>query len=280
MKTYYFNMLFGSNFGDWDNVNNLLRAPLAAAQNGLTNAWSSRPHWQHHAMAMGFTIGDCARTTQNNINTYAYNYAANAVHVALMGDPTLRLHIIAPPTNVLATATNSSTVDIHWNASIEPSVLGYYLYRSDTPLGHFTLLNSTPQNQLTYTDNSPLPGTNYYQIKAVALTTSPSGSYYNTSIGATASASGSTSVEAENNSDNPELLHVSPIPSHDYLRLQFPRTAIGKDIELLSMEGKIVSTIRRTSNASDTTEVIDIRSLSSGMYIVRIGNLSYRFMKE
>ena len=39
-----FTLMFGSYFGDWDNPDNLLRAPLAGTANslGLTNAWSGR----------------------------------------------------------------------------------------------------------------------------------------------------------------------------------------------------------------------------------------------
>ena len=102
-----FTFLFGSYFGDWDVSNNFLRAPLATTTYGLTCAWAGRPAWYVHHMAMGETIGYAARVTQNNSGTYFYGYGPE-IHVALMGDPTLRMYVVAPPTNV-AVATGAGT---------------------------------------------------------------------------------------------------------------------------------------------------------------------------
>ena len=51
-----FTMLFGSYFGDWDSVNNVLRAPLAAAPWTLTAAWTGRPDWTFITWASGRTL--------------------------------------------------------------------------------------------------------------------------------------------------------------------------------------------------------------------------------
>src|SRR5437763_5559192 len=61
-----FTLLFGSYFGDWDNANNMLRAPIASKGPTLTNAWSGRPEWVVHHMALGSTIGYSASQSQNN----------------------------------------------------------------------------------------------------------------------------------------------------------------------------------------------------------------------
>ena len=47
-----FTFLFGSYFGDWDSPDNFLRAALASGTI-LSNAWSGRPLWSMHYMAMG-----------------------------------------------------------------------------------------------------------------------------------------------------------------------------------------------------------------------------------
>ena len=94
-----FTFLFGSYFGDWDVSNDFLRAPLATTTYGLTCAWAGRPAWYVHHMAMGETIGYGARVTQNNSGTYFYGYGPS-VHIALMGDPTLRLTPVAPVSNL------------------------------------------------------------------------------------------------------------------------------------------------------------------------------------
>src|SRR5438105_2940413 len=91
-----FTMLFGSWLGDWDSEDNLQRAVLALPSYGLTCALSGRPHWFLQHMALGETIGYGARLTQNNGPGGLYqnqlNSCARQIHIALMGDPTLRLH--------------------------------------------------------------------------------------------------------------------------------------------------------------------------------------------
>src|SRR5947207_1300089 len=101
-----FTMLFGSWLGDWDSEDNIMRGVLATQTEGLTSCWSGRPHWFFHHMGIGENIGFCARLTQNNGPSGLYrnqiNSAAGQIHVALMGDPTLRMHSVAPPSALIA----------------------------------------------------------------------------------------------------------------------------------------------------------------------------------
>jgi hypothetical protein len=176
-----FTMLYGSYFGDWDSQNNFLRAQLATATYTLASAWAGQPNWFFHHMALGEPIGFSARLTQNNNGiTYLANGYAGYVHVALMGDPTLRMHIVAPPTNLVAVANGSSGVDLNWNASPD-TVLGYHVYRAPTAAGPFTRLTTDLITGTSYTD--PAVTTNIYMVRAVKLEVSGSGSYYNASQG-------------------------------------------------------------------------------------------------
>src|SRR5581483_8956717 len=92
-----FNLLFGSWLGDWDHEDDILRAPLATDY-GLVSVWSGRPHWFIHPMGVGETIGYVTQLTQNNNGLYQtqINTAQHRIHIALMGDPTLRLHPVVP----------------------------------------------------------------------------------------------------------------------------------------------------------------------------------------
>ncbi|HJW29468.1 MAG TPA: fibronectin type III domain-containing protein, partial [Saprospiraceae bacterium] len=117
-----FTMLFGSYFGDWDSQDNFLRAPLAQGLT-LTNAWSGRPHWVFHPMALGETVGYCAKLTQNNSATYYASYGARFVSIALMGDPSLRNQMIAPVSKLDVAAGQTGAV-LTWNASPD-DVAGY-----------------------------------------------------------------------------------------------------------------------------------------------------------
>jgi hypothetical protein len=186
-----FTFLFGSYFGDWDVSNDFLRAPLATRTYGLTCAWAGRPAWYVHHMAMGETIGYGARVTQNNSGTYFYGYGPE-VHVALMGDPTLRLTPVAPVSN-LTVIPGLHTAALTWTASLE-TVDGYHVYRSPYPGGPFSRITASPLGSTSFTDSGVPGGAWTYMVRTVKLETSASGSYGNASQGvfATTIVGGST----------------------------------------------------------------------------------------
>jgi Bacterial Ig domain len=175
-----FTMLFGSYFGDWDSKDNFLRATLGTANYTLASVWAGRPFWIFHHMALGETIGFSARLTQNNSALYSADLFSYYVHVALLGDPTLRMHIVAPPSGLLVATNDSGGEDLSWNASPD-AVLGYHVYRAPTAVGPFTRLTTNLITGTSYTD--PVLTTNDYMVRAVKLEVSASGSYYNASQG-------------------------------------------------------------------------------------------------
>jgi hypothetical protein len=85
-----FNLLFGSYFGDWDNANAFLRAPLASKGLGLVAIWAGRPYVYLNSLAAGANIGDMYRSSAN-VPAYSFGNAVGqrGVHMALMGDPSL-----------------------------------------------------------------------------------------------------------------------------------------------------------------------------------------------
>jgi len=180
-----FLLLFGSWLGDWDSEDDILRSVLALPSYGLTAAWSGRPHWFLHHMALGEPIGYGTRLTQNNGTSGLYqnevNSCAGQIHVALMGDPTLRMHVVAPPANLLATS-EADGVSLSWTPSSEP-VIGYHVYRASDTNTSFTRLTTEPVTTLAYRDQ-PRSTIANYMVRAVKLETSGSGTYYNLSQGA------------------------------------------------------------------------------------------------
>ena len=103
--------------------------------------------------------------------------------MALMGDPTLRLNPVTPPSNL--TATNSgSNVLLGWSLSTETDAL-YHVYRSTSGLdGAFTNLTATaPISTGNFTDTSPPSGQKTYSVRAIKGTITGSGSYTNLSQG-------------------------------------------------------------------------------------------------
>ena len=174
--------LFGSWLGDWDHEDDIMRGVLATPTYGLACAWSGRPHWFAHPMGLGETIGYTARLTQNNTGLYQnqINPSANLIHVALMGDPTLRLHPVTPPGTLGGTA-GAGSATLTWTPSTD-SVTGYYVYRATSANGPFTRLSGSLLNSTTFVDTSALSGATY-MVRAVKLENTPSGSYYNASQG-------------------------------------------------------------------------------------------------
>ncbi len=190
-----FTLLFGSWFGDWDSQDDIMRAVLAVQDYGLTCAWSGRPHWFMHHMALGLPIGYSARLTQNNHDGGLYqtqiNSAAGNVHVALMGDPALRMHPVLPAGNLSASPA-SGGVRLNWSVSSD-AVVGYHVYHASSLAGPFTrLTSSTPLNSTTFVDTTGASGSGVYMVRAVKLETSASGTYFNPSQGVFINGNGST----------------------------------------------------------------------------------------
>lgn len=174
-----FTVLFGSYFGDWDSTNNFLRAPLCSGWT-LTDFWAGRPHWSFHQMGMGETIGACARAAQND--TSAGGSFMRFVHVALMGDPTLRQHVLAPPGGALAAPAGTGML-VTWTPSPD-AVAGYHVYRAAAAAGPFTRLTAGPVAGTSFLDSAPPNGGATWMVRATRLETSPGGTYWNLSQGA------------------------------------------------------------------------------------------------
>ena len=181
-----FTILFGSYFGDWDYTDNFLRAPLASGTT-LTNFWAGYPNWFFHHMGLGETIGYATALTQNNGNGHyePANPQPGRVHIALMGDPSLHMHVVAPPSNVNGISANGATTTVTWTASIETGLAGYHVYRFNNAAQAWERRTTNAVTGLTFTDNTAgLSGTVRYMVRALKLQVSYSGSYYNLSVGA------------------------------------------------------------------------------------------------
>lgn len=195
--TFY--LLFGSWFSEWHKTDNILRTALAAPDRGLAAAWTGRPHHFYHHMGVGETIGYGIRLTQNNEGMYnnQVQRQLRGIHIALLGDPTLRLYAVAPP-KAVSIATEGEANVLSWQGS-EDTVFGYHVYRSTDPAGHFTRLTSDLVGGGRFVDNAPPSGA-IYQVRAVTLTLGPSGSFYNASQGVYAIAGSSQANAGEGSS--------------------------------------------------------------------------------
>ncbi|MBN8523773.1 MAG: hypothetical protein J0M02_00215 [Planctomycetes bacterium] len=174
-----FTMLFGSWFGDYDQSNNLMRASLASPGSALTCVWGGRPQWLFHRMSLGEPIADSIVLSQGRLPYYLGQSAG--IHSNLLGDPTLRMYILAPPGDLSAEDGN-----LVWTASADAAIdgfAGYHVYRANSADGPFERLTASPITATSWTDPTP-PSRAAYQVRAVALTTTPGGTFLNCSQGA------------------------------------------------------------------------------------------------
>ncbi len=263
-----FTMLAGSFFGDWDNPNNFLRAPLASEPMALASFWGGIPKWHVFHMALGFHLGFGVRLTQNNTdydNQYFhgfFNYSQGEVHIALMGDPTLRMHMFEPPAELVVDSIGKTTVKLQWQASSDPDVIGYRVFRASTINGKFELLTPSTLTATEYIDKEALNGNNVYMVRAEKLEHSGSGTYYNLSLGVIDSVSCSWPMSISDIQQG--ALQVYPNPASTYLNI---RTEGATSITIYTRDGKELIHLdeRKVSNHIH----LDISHWHEGIYWIK-----------
>jgi hypothetical protein len=173
----------GSLSVEWDRSDSVLRSLIANDGYGLTSTWIYGNRFDYYHMGAGGTIGGSLLVTQNRGAEFGQLDAKADVWSALMGDPTLRMHVVAPPTNA-----RTDGVRVVWNPSSDPSVLSYNIYRA--PLGYapgtiaFERIGSVPAATNSLHDPSGSTSGYQYMVRALKRQDGPSGSYYNLSQGA------------------------------------------------------------------------------------------------
>jgi len=261
-----FTMLFGSQFGDWDNPNNFLRAPLAQGLT-LTNVWAGNPPWTFHHMAMGYPIGYSALRTLNSDNGVYLN-GPQLVHANLLGDPSLRMHPVQPVEN-LAALSDGFQVNLSWDAPQGETVAGYYVYRSDTLFGTYQRITPNLITATDFADVNPPVGENVYMIKTLKLETSGSGTYYNTALGVIDSVDfvlNNPSIFAEKNN-----FTVAPNPASDIITITFEESLQADyQLNIIDQLGRTIYFESHIADNNHKVHQLDVRTLPMGVYFVQI----------
>jgi hypothetical protein len=177
-----FYVLQGSWFADWNlRTNNLLRCLLAPPQSGLGVLGFSSALFSLHAekLAMGDTLGRAWLRTVNLCRPRADRW------LSLLGDPSLRLQVTTPPSGLMVRRDNGPRLS--WDPSPESNAV-YWVFRSRQGIdGPWDLLTPNPIAQTEFTDSSSPAGHLLYQVRALQLVTTGSGSFTNVSQGVFAS---------------------------------------------------------------------------------------------
>lgn len=262
-----FTAWFGSYFGDYDFPDNYMRAVLGSGTT-LSAVWAGAPHWHFHSMGMGFPLAHPTTTTQNNDTIYTADFFPRGIHVNLLGDPTLKAYVVAPPTNLLL-EDQDGYVQLTWTAAPGP-VDTYYVYLRTASEDSFELLDSTTAT--SYQASFQGQELNHlYVVRAAKLEVTPSGSFYNLSAGAAAAIvvlTGVTQFE-------PGEVGVFPNPTTNEVTVNTSKPM--RQVELLSSSGQVVKHHTPVVNSRKTA--FRIEGISSGAYLLRIsfeGGVAYR----
>ncbi len=284
-----FTMMFGSYFGDWDNQNNFLRAPMCANVPMLASCWAGRPQWFMHHMALGENIGYSTVLSQNNMSLYSCpnNLSSRSIHIALMGDPSLRTDYVKPVSNVALTAISGAGAKITWSASPDAGVIGYYVYSADDEYGYYKR-RSGIVNVTNYTDSYGTDGMKYYMVRAVKLQSTPSGGYNNMSLGAV-SAPANIDYQFPELSVNNALamsnVVIYPNPGKDVLSIGLSTISnIQPSLVITDNSGKTVYSKQYTLHTGHNVITINTSNLASGTYFVSMytahGTQTYKWQKN
>jgi hypothetical protein len=267
-----FTLLFGSYFGDWDAQNDLLRAPLASKEGGLICAWSGRPRWHLHHMALGETIGYSTLLTQNNYSIisdnptgYYDNSSSTFVTINLMGDPTLRLHMHEALQQISATpSADSLTTTITWQP--DANAIAYYVSKTRSLKDGFTVGTELAANTTSWTDPLPYFGYTKYMVRPIYLEETPSGSYYNLGMGTIDSAYSKNTVGVNEVYDRQPLeATIFPNPNDGNVTIVFSGEATG-NIEIFDLQGKPVF----NKETVLSNEMLNLSGLDKGYYFAKI----------
>jgi len=281
--TSIFTMIFGSYFGDWDSKDNVMRSVVASRGTVLTAGWAARPHWFFHPMGLGKPIGEVLLGAQNNTQQFMpsiyvtkrypggvyYQVAPRGTHIALIGDPTLRMTSNMPietPKNIGVTSTVSAQID--WESV--PNANGYLVYKSSSEAGPFEALTPSPITETTFNDiKANWKQDVVYQVRAVMLRETKSGSFYEVSAPNT---SEKINVFVEENTAQEFRIACSPQPMSYSGIIQFVAPhAAQTEVSIHSMDGRLMKTLLKSRiDGGGHSLMVPAQELPIGMYMVRM----------
>lgn len=183
-------LLFGSFFGDWDSSDNYLRAALMGTtqSHGLVSLWSGIPRWQLFPLAAGGTMADAYHHVLRESNLPGGPFPPHddswtnpdQTHVALMGDPVLRIQPVKPVSSLSGSAS-ADQVTLTWSNPLgESDLRGSLIYRAGSASGPWTrVAPQTAPGTTSHVDTVPAPGIWHYMVRSVKRQATASATYDN-----------------------------------------------------------------------------------------------------
>ena len=188
-----------SYFGLWAEPFSILRELLSTPGINLAWVWEVSPSYVFTDLGMGATIGDAVRRTAehslaNNLferpeQAYDEDAVWNRQFITLLGDPTVRLFAVEPPSEVSATHTGGG-VRLDWAPLGDPADVGVLVARGPSAAGPFMRRTAEPVTGTTWTDPEPDAAAPVYRVRTVRRITTGGGTFLGTSQGVAVSAAG------------------------------------------------------------------------------------------
>jgi hypothetical protein len=226
-----FSHLFGSYFGDWDTGNNLLRGTLAAGL--LGTVWGGN-EMMFQDMALDEPIGAAIRRCQN-ASYGTGGRQGRLVHVALMGDPTLRPFPIPPITELQADSVTEG-IRLEW-APLAEADRGYMVYRRAVGAPGYERLTMVPVHNTIFYDTAPMLLEAEYMVRPLDLDTSASGTFERAGAGVSVTNDQFVGVSEMSTKD---LFQVHPVPNEGRFTLTTTFPVRAGDISLMDLNGREV----------------------------------------
>jgi len=200
---------------EWEKYNAILKAPLTMKDYGLVSSWSGRlsyyttPSLDLHHLGLGESFGHSYMESVNQ---------NRQLYINLLGDPTLRLFPMDPVSDVKGYKyPEEDIICLTWEKS-KDALSGYNVYAKNGS-GSYDRINKTQIKDNRYFIREPKNETGEYMVKAVALTKTFSGTFYNMSVG----------VYADETKDGPGI----PVPPREMLSdVVFGEGFITVDVDL------------------------------------------------
>lgn len=201
------------------------------------------------------------------------------VHIALMGDPSIRQHVLMPARNAAA-VTLSNAIRLDWERPLEDH-LGFYIYRLNPSNGRYSRISPFLVTDTFFVDQGPLNGANYYMVRSVAMESGSGGTYLNLGQGVFCSAL-------------INLLSVGFLSFEDWSFDVFPNPAAGffsvkissssptpLKLRLKDLSGRIcMEKSIMPDTPGDWAESVDASALTSGMYLLELSSGSFYRSKK
>ncbi len=276
---------FGSYYGDWDSwhhTNSVMQALLADSGYVVANLYHDNT-MVFDSSSLGEPIGQemfaCANNYFPSVDTryLQSGYIAGGTtfdvteqtrcFVSLLGDPTLKARVVAPPTNTTIMIDNPDKM-ISWGGSTDTGIVGYHIYRApSTNLNQFTRLTSVPTNS-PYRDTNTASVAYTYMVRAIKLDGGTNRSFYNVSQGSFQSTARGTNyyVSTTGNNANPGTV-TSPWLTGQHAA----DTMLAGDCAYFA-SGRYQENVRCDSNAGTSESA---RIIFEGQNVASIGSFTW-----